>query len=67
MKQDEDTHRSSEDPILILDIKMIKDKPEKISIYENDDPEEVVEKFCQKHNLEQNKRARLLNVIKKQI
>ena len=46
---------------------MIKDKPEKISIYENDDPEEVVENFCQKHNLEQNKRARLLNVIKKQI
>ena len=67
MKQDDDTHRSLEDPILILDIKMIKDKPEKISIYENDDPEEVVEKFCQKHNLEPNKRARLLNVIKKQI
>jgi hypothetical protein len=31
---------------------MVKDNPEKIQIYENDDPEEVVERFCQKHNLE---------------
>ena len=35
-----------EDPILILDIKLVKDKPEKIVIYERDIPEQIVERFC---------------------
>ena len=59
-----------EDPILILDIKLVKDRPEKILVYENDDPEEVVAKFCADHlnkyhtELDEGKRGRLLNVIK---
>ena len=38
-----------EEPILILDIKLVKDRPEKILVYENDVPEEVVAKFCADH------------------
>lgn len=42
--------QEEEDPILILDIKLVKDKPEKIIIYERDVPEEIVEKFCKQHS-----------------
>lgn len=35
-----------DDPILIVDIKLVKDKPEKIVVMENDVPEELVDKFC---------------------
>lgn len=34
---------STIEPILILDIKLVKDKPEKIIVMEGDVPEEVVE------------------------
>jgi hypothetical protein len=44
-----DENPQEEDPILILDIKLVKDKPEKITIYEKDVPEEIVEKFCKEH------------------
>ena len=53
-----------EEPILILDIKLIKDKPEKIIVMENDEPEEIVERFCGEHTIDQSKKTRLLNVIK---
>lgn len=39
-----------EEPILILDIKLVKDKPDKIVVMENDIPEEIVEKFCKEHS-----------------
>lgn len=32
-----------EDPILILDIKLVKDEPQKITIYEFDNPEDIVD------------------------
>lgn len=48
--ESDDDDFSNEDPILILDIKLIKDKPEKITIYERDIPEEIVEKFCKLHS-----------------
>ena len=53
----------SEEPILILDIKLVRDKPEKIVVFENDKPEDIVNKFCDEHNLDSNKAARLLGVI----
>lgn len=57
----------SEEPILILDIKLVRDKPEKITVYENDKPEDIVNKFCEEHSLDANKAARLLGVIHAQI
>ena len=57
----------SEEPILILDIKLVRDKPEKITVYENDKPEDIVNKFCEEHSLDANKAARLLGVIQAQI
>lgn len=56
-----------EDPILILDIKLVKDEPQKITVYEYDNPEDIVEQFCQKHSLDDLKKQRLLTVIKAQI
>lgn len=35
-----------EEPILILDIKLIKDTPQKVIVMEGDNPEKVVEEFC---------------------
>ena len=45
----------------------MKDKPEKITVYENDKPEDIVKKFCQEHKLDSGKQERLLGVIKEQI
>lgn len=56
-----------EDPILILDVKLSKDNPQKIVIYEQDDPEQVVEEFCLQHSLDSEKRERLLKVVHQQI
>ena len=39
-----------EEPILILDIKLVKDRPEKIIVYEKDVPEDVVRRFCEEHS-----------------
>lgn len=39
-----------EDPILILDIKLVKDEPQKITVYEHDNPEDIVDQFCEKHS-----------------
>ena len=39
-----------EDPILILDIKLVKDEPQKITIFEFDNPEDIVDQFCTKHS-----------------
>jgi len=39
-----------EDPILILDIKLVRDEPQKITIYEFDNPEDIVDQFCEKHS-----------------
>ena len=39
-----------EDPILILDIKLVKDEPQKITVYEYDNPEDIVDQFCLKHS-----------------
>ena len=50
MKEKEEEQMPEEDPILILDIKLVKDKPEKIVIYERDIPELIVEKFCKLHS-----------------
>lgn len=46
----EDVTENMEDPILILDIKLIKDEPQKITIYEYDNPEDIVNQFCEKHS-----------------
>lgn len=43
------SNASGEEPILILDIKLIKDKPEKIVVMETDVPEDLVERFCKQH------------------
>jgi len=56
-----------EDPILILDIKLVRDEPQKITIYEFDNPEDIVDQFCEKHNLDDIKKQRLLTVITAQI
>ena len=68
-RKSKNTGRSgkSDEPILILDIKLVKDKPEKITVYENDKPEDIVKKFCQEHKLDSGKQERLLGVIKEQI
>ena len=39
----------NEEPILILDIKLLRNQPEKIIVMENDDPEELVARFSSKH------------------
>ena len=54
-----------EAPILILDVKL--DHPEQITVFENDNPEEIVDSFCTTHNLDSEKKKRLLFVIKQQI
>ena len=77
-KFQEPAEDEQEDPILILDIKLVKDKPEKIIIYERDVPEEIVDKFCKFHSkffyhfylsldLDSSKQKRLLTVIQTQI
>lgn len=68
-RKSKNTNRSgkSDEPILILDIKLVKDKPEKITVYENDKPEDIVYKFCLEHKLDSSKQERLLGVIKEQI
>ena len=58
------SHRSpSQDPILILDIKLDKNNPLKIIINEGDIPEQVVEKFCKETPLDAKKKNKLLKVI----
>lgn len=36
-------------------------------MYEFDNPDDIVDQFCQKHKLDEVKRQRLLSVIKQQI
>lgn len=38
-----------QEPILIVEVKLVKDQPHKIVVMENDDPVELVEKFCSKY------------------
>lgn len=40
---------SGKEPILIVDVKLQRDAPEKLVVFENEDPEEVVKEFCKKH------------------
>lgn len=34
------------EPILIIDVKLVKDQPDKIVVMENDDPQQLVDEFC---------------------
>ena len=66
-----------EQPILILDIKLSRDTPQKLTIYEGDNPETVVDRFSLKNckyffnltkvEIDETKRQRLLEVIRTQI
>ncbi len=51
------------EPILILDVKLVKDCPQKIIIYENDDPNQVVENFSKLNGLDDKKKSKLLEII----
>lgn len=58
---------SDEQPILILDIKLSRDTPQKLTIYEGDNPEQVVNRFSDDNQIDDVKRQRLLEVIRMQI
>ena len=55
------------EPILILDVKLVKDCPQKVIIYENDDPNQVVENFAKLNALDDKKKSKLLEIIQQQL
>ena len=49
-----------EEPICVLKIELDGQNVEEIRVFENDDPNEIVDKFGQQFNLSNNARQRLL-------
>jgi len=56
-----------EEPICVLKIELDGEHIEEIKVFENDNPQEIVEKFGNNFNLSQNARQRLLDQIEEQI
>jgi len=56
-----------EEPICVLKIELDGEHIEEIKVFENDDPNEIVQKFGNDFNLSQNARQRLLEQIQEQI
>lgn len=56
-----------EEPICVLKIELDGEHIEQIKVFENDDPQEIVQKFGDNFNLSQNARQRLLEQIEEQI
>jgi hypothetical protein len=59
--------QSDDTPILFLDVNFGEGHVTRIVMYENDTPEELAEAFCQEHNLDQRKKAKLVKIIKKHL
>lgn len=56
-----------EEPICVLKIELDGEHIEEIKVFENDDPNQIVQKFGNDFNLSQNARQRLLEQIQEQI
>lgn len=62
-----ETNKDSETPILYLDVNFGQGNVTRIVMYENDTPEELADAFCQEHNLDTDKKTKLINIIKKHL
>ena len=58
---------SNNSPILILEINIDDKKKEKLEIYSDDDAVEVSTFFCEKHNLDDEKKIYLIQLINDKI
>ena len=56
-----------EEPICVLKIELDGQNVEEIKVFENDDPNQIVEEFGMKFNLSSNAKRRLLDQINDQI
>ena len=55
------------DPKLFVDVNIGNDQMERIVIYEGDTAEALTEEFCRKHNLNDNMKSKLLDMLEVQI
>ncbi len=57
----------SQVPIVQLDVNLSETKKARILIYENDDPDLLADNFCDKYNLNEDKRNYLRELIEEKI
>ena len=63
-----ESETADEQPVLYLEVNIGADRPQgRLLIFEGDCPEEVVSCFASAYQLTENKRARLLEIVKQQL
>ena len=60
-------NNEAESPILFLDVNFGNGNITRIVMYENDTPEELAEAFCLEHKLDDEKRIKLVGIIKQHL
>ena len=64
----EDKEEEEEEiPILFLDVNFGNGEITRIVMYENDTPQELADAFCKEHNLDEQKRDKLIEIIEKHL
>jgi len=66
-KEIEQSPISEKDAILFLDVNLGKGESARIVVYKGDEAEDVIDTFGNEHNLNEKKRAKLLEVLKSQL
>ena len=51
----------------MIDVNITEDRTEKLEIFKNDDLDSVIEVFCNKHDLEEEKKSFLKNLISQRL
>ena len=60
---EEDAEKKEKIPLLIIDVNIRQGVKKKIYVYEGDTPEGLAEKFAKEHNLEEETKNKLQNLI----
>ena len=63
LSSEEDGEKKEGIPLLIIDVNIRQGVKKKIYVYENDTPEGLAEKFAKEHNLEEETKNKLQNLI----